>query len=588
MIPRSEYPRPQFVRENWMNLNGAWEFAFDFGDSGIERKMFEDGDFPLTITVPFCPESELSGIGYKDFMNAVWYRRTVSFAKNSGRVLLHFGAVDYETHVWVNGKKVGEHRGGYSSFTFDVTAAAQDGENTIVVCARDHLRSGLQPAGKQSTQFYSHECDYTRTTGIWQTVWLEFVPQTYLRHCHVVSDDLTPQAVVTAAVEGSPTGKTLRLSASYQGRPMGSTQVPVTGASTTVALRIAELHLWEAGNGRLYDLTLELLEGETVLDRVESYFGMRSITIDGDRLLLNHRPVFQRLVLDQGFYPDGIYTAPTDEALRRDIELSMNAGFNGARLHQKVFEERYLFWADQMGYLVWGEHASWKLDMEKFSALDAFLPEWMEVLERDRSHPAIIGWCPFNETWNHIEFADGRCQKDSILAITYQLTKAIDPTRPVIDTSGYIHVVTDVYDLHDYEGDVEVYRARYQDSAPEEHFNWYPMMEHRPGLQPYGGQPYFISEYGGIWWNPAKAESSWGYGKTAETEEEVVERYCGLTTALLCSKKVCAFCYTQFTDVEQECNGLYYYDRSMKFTPEAFERIRQANLQTAAIEEQDS
>ena len=241
MIPRSEYPRPQYVRKNWMNLNGTWDFAFDFGDSGINRRMFENGEFPQQITVPFCPESELSGIGYKDFMNAVWYRKCVSFSKNGGRVLLHFGAVDYECHVWVNQTKVGEHRGGYSSFTFDITEAAQDGENEIIVCARDDARSRLQPAGKQSDLYYSYACDYTRTTGIWQTVWLEFVPQTYLKHCHVVSDDLNPQAVVTTAVEGTAAGKTLRLTASYEGKPMGSAQVLVTGASTTAAVPLAEM-----------------------------------------------------------------------------------------------------------------------------------------------------------------------------------------------------------------------------------------------------------------------------------------------------------------------------------------------------------
>ena len=325
MIPRHEHPRPQFERESWQNLNGAWNFAFDFGDSGIERKMYENGEFPLQITVPFCPESELSGVGYRDFMPAVWYRRTVALKKGGDRVLLHFGAVDYECRVWVNGQPMGEHRGGYASFTFDITDAVRDGENAIVVCARDDVRSGLQPAGKQSALYHSHECDYTRTTGIWQTVWLEFVPQTYLKRCTVITDDLNPQAAVTVALEGSSVGKTVRLSASYEGKPMGTAQAACTGASTSLSLPLSELHLWEAGHGRLYDLTLELLEGETVIDRAQSYFGMRSVTIDGDRILINHRPVFQRLVLDQGFYPDGIYTAP-DDAARRTIALAARLG----------------------------------------------------------------------------------------------------------------------------------------------------------------------------------------------------------------------------------------------------------------------
>ena len=575
MIPRSEYPRPQFVRDRWINLNGEWEFEFDFGLSGLDRKFYEAGTFSKKITVPFCPESELSGIGYKDFMNGVWYRREVELQKGCDRLLLHFGAVDYGCHVWVNQKPVGVHKGGYSSFTFDITDAAVDGVNVITVFAKDETRSGNQPRGKQSGLYYSHACDYTRTTGIWQTVWIEPVAQTYIQSSRIITDDLNPKASVTIRLFGDPAGVTIRLTASYNGKPMGCVCAKASAQTTILELPLAELHLWEVGNGRLYDLTYELLLDDVVIDRAQGYFGVRTVLIEGDKILINHKPVFQRLVLDQGFYPDGIYTAPTDDALKRDIELSLAAGFNGARLHQKVFEERFLYWADRLGYIVWGEEANWGLDISTCKALAAFVPEWLEVMERDFNHPAIVGWCPLNET----SALEGVDQDDDVLRVVYQVTKAYDPTRPVIDTSGFIHVVTDIYDIHDYEQSVEVFRERFQKAEEGDYY------DPHAGAQQDGGQPNFVSEYGGTWWAPGN-ENGWGYGDAPKTEEEFGDRYEGLTTALLDCKKMCAFCYTQLTDIEQECNGLYHNDRSPKFSEKIYKQIFEANQKRAAIEEE--
>lgn len=579
-IPRPEYPRPQFCRgeNSWLNLNGSWEFAFDFGSSGRERRLWEQ-PFPRTITVPFCPESPLSGIGYTDFIPAVWYRRRIALSPEQlgGRVMLRFGAVDYRCTVWVNGREAGSHKGGYSSFAFDITDLVRAGENELVVLAEDDLRSGRQPKGKQAHRYRSSGCDYTRTTGIWQTVWLEFLPRRHIVSCKVRPQPENGSAALTLALAGDLEGCILRAGVAYRGTPMG--EVTRRAARTlTLELPLAETHLWEVGRPELYDLYLTLEKEGEHLDEVTGYFGLRTLSWEGKAVLLNGRPVFQRLILDQGFYPDGIYTAPDDEALRRDILLAMELGFNGARLHQKIFEERYLYWADHLGYLVWGEMASWGLDITTAAGLESFLPEWLEELERDFNHPAIVGWCPFNETWDDPK--TGCRQDDEVLRTVYLATKAADPTRPVIDTSGNFHVVTDLYDIHDYEQDPEVFRAKFAPMAEGG-----PAYDNFPKRQQYRGQPYLVSEYGGTWWNPSpKDGDNWGYGNRPETEEEVLRRFTGLTAALLENPAVCGLCYTQLTDVEQEQNGLYAYDRGRKFSDRVYQGIREVLSAPAAIE----
>ena len=567
-LPRPEHPQPQMERSAWRSLNGAWQFAFDFGRSGLDRHFERRDALDTTITVPFCPESVLSGVHYTDFIPAVWYARafTLTPEELSGRVLLHFGAVDYEAHVFVNGEPAGTHRGGYTSFCFDITDLCHAGENRLSVYAEDDNRSGKQPHGKQCESFDSQGCDYTRTTGIWQTVWLEFVPETYIQSVQYYSNITEGTLLVQAKLCGAGT---FTVQASFEGRPCGEASARAENGFAAVTLPLSELHLWDVGRGNLYDLTLTFGG-----DSVKSYAGMREVRIEGRSVLLNGRPVFQRLVLDQGFYPDGIYTAPDDSALVRDIELSLAAGFNGARLHQKVFEPRFLYHCDRLGYLAWGEMANWGLDYSDPAALEAFLGEWLDALGRDFNHPSIVGWCPFNETWDR----EGRRQLDSLLAMVYRVTKQLDPTRPCIDTSGNFHVVTDIYDVHDYEQDPASFAAHYEAFRTGGAF----YDEHAARQQYDGKKPMFVSEYGGIKWNPqGDVEKAWGYGDGPATEEAFIERYRGLTEALLSNPNMFGFCYTQLYDVEQETNGLYTYSREPKFDMAVLHAI---NTQPAACE----
>ncbi|MBE6725184.1 MAG: beta-galactosidase [Ruminococcaceae bacterium] len=582
-IPRPEHPRPQFVRDTWANLNGIWDFLFDFGNSGMDREFWKDEAFdgamkdsrmPTSITVPFCPESRLSGIGYTDWIAAVWYRRTFSLneAQTAGRVLLHFGAVDYHSVVWINGRKAGEHKGGYSSFSFDITAFVNQGENTVTVYAEDDNRSGKQPVGKQSTKYQSHACSYTRTTGIWQTVWLEFTPKNAISYAKITPYVPARAALIDVEVTG---GASVTAEAFYDGRLVGKASAKPVYGLAHLALQLGELHLWDAGQPELYDLVLTLDGADTV----KSYFGMRSVELDKNGLRLNGRPVFMRTVLDQGFNPEGVYTAPDDEFLRRDIELSMDLGMNGARLHQRVFEERFLYWADHLGYLVWGEYA----DGHRLNDADGianFLPEWMETVRRDYSHPAIIGWCPENESyWCHD--VNPICQ-----TAYYDVTKAMDPTRPVIDASGGVHFKTDMFDIHDYEQDPVRLKASLDKMLEDPMYAHNPIHQEQLRLHVYEGQPYWISEYGGTFWNPDEP-GGWGYGNAPKTEEEFAARYAGLTGVLLDNPRICGFCYTQLTDIEQEQNGLYKYDRSRKFSDAVYDAIREANVRRAAMETEE-
>lgn len=569
-IPRAEFPNPQFERISWQCLNGLWDFEIDKSLSGLERGLSSaTAELSDHILVPYCPESKLSGVQYLDFMNAVWYARTIVLTEeqNKEKVFICFGAVDYECTLFVNGKKIGNHKGGYSSFRFDISSATHVGENRITLFVLDDSRNPLIPRGKQSELYHSHDCDYTRTTGIWQSVWLEFVPVSHLVCIKCETD--VDNAVLQLTAETSGPRADLNVSVLYEGREMGTALVKQVGGTVYLSIPLREKHLWELGKGGLYNLHLEYGK-----DVVKSYFGIRSVALDGKRFLLNGKSVFQRLVLDQGFYPDGIYTAPTEADLIRDIELSMKLGFNGARLHQKVFEPRFLYHCDRLGYMVWGEFGDWGVDATNPLAIYSVLPEWEEVLLRDRNHPAIIGWCPFNETWKTQNWD----LYQNYIRLVYHTTKLIDPSRPCIDTSGGIHVETEIYDVHDYEGNPELLRQHYEDL--EENNKIFDYFKDR---QCYGGQAIFVSEYGGITWRREGVPECWSYGDIPKTEEEFVLRFCQTTAVLMDHPSFFGICYTQLTDVEQEQNGLLWPDRTPKFDTEQFRKVL---TRKAAIEEE--
>ena len=605
-IPRNEYPRPQFARDDWLCLNGQWQFEIDQGDSGIHRGLLER-DLNDRITVPFCPESELSGIANHDYYNAVWYRRKAIIpAEWAGRrILLHFQAVDYDSTVWVNGEEVGRHRGGFTPFSCDLSGVAAAGDAiTIVLRARDDGQKP-QPRGKQALSYGPEGAIYVRTTGIWQTVWLEPAPDIALRRPRITPDLANQTIRLEQPITGNAGGLRLRATLSDAAGEVVSAECSAEyDLSPRLDFLIPDdrLKLWNVGDPHLYDLEIALIgaDGNTV-DSARSYAGMRSISIDGKAIKINGATVFQRLVLDQGYYPDGIMTAPSDAALIEDIELSLAAGFNGARLHQKVFEERFLYHADRLGYIVWGEFGDWgcnrngPLDGEHQRPGPDYITQWLECLERDYSHPSIVGWCPLNETWQAL--LDSISQLDDVTRGMYLATKAMDGTRPVLDTSGYSHRVpeADVYDSHDYTQDPEAFRQRHAGLAQGDPYLNSPESWALPARMignirwsiPYRGQPYFVSEFGGIWWNPEvrEGEDSWGYGESPRDLEEFYDRFEKLCAILLGDGNMFGYCYTQLTDIYQEQNGIYKFDRRVKFD---MDRIRAAQQKRAAIELADS
>ena len=570
MLPRPEHPRPQLTRAGWRSLNGEWDFAFDMSVSKRAQEFWKNGAYTHKITVPFCPESSLSGIGFTDFIPAVWYRRSFSLSAEecAGRVLLHFGAVDYRCEVWVNETPAGFHKGGYSSFTFDITGAAQPGENTVVLYADDDVRSPLQPTGKQCPQYASQGCHYTRTTGIWQSVWLEFVPKTYISALKMETDPdnglLTFEAKLNEAAEG-----TLTVTASFEGAPAGETSLKVRGASVRGQLKVEDVKVWDIGAPNLYDLsfTLETAGGT---DDVQSYTGFRSIEWKDKKFYLNGRSVFQRLVLDQGFYPDGIYTAPSDEALKNDIRLSQAMGFNGARLHEKVFEERFLYWADKMGLLVWGEIPSaYEFTNESIKNLSDTLAGF---IDRDFNHPCIITWVPLNESWGVDRiYRDKRMQACSDML--YAQAKALDGTRLVSSNDGWEVPKTDIFGLHDYAAWGDVLAKHFESRERVEKISCDHHMARAEGTESTGKEAFILTEYGGIAFEEESEEGAWGYHEKVRDIEEFFARYQSVTDAARAIPYCQGYCYTQLTDVQQEINGLLTPDRKPKIDPERFAKL---------------
>jgi hypothetical protein len=609
-LPRNDYPRPQFRRQAWQCLNGPWEFEID-REKALTADDVCNGSLSREILVPFCPEAPLSGIAESEFMETVWYRRTVTVPGDwkGDRVLLHFQAVDHDATVWVDGEEVARHRGGWTPFSADLGSFETcSREITIVVRAEDP-REGSQPRGKQSDRPENYGCLYTRTTGIWQTVWMEPVSSWHLQRPRITPVPERWEFEVELGVSRCLPGGSITASLMAGGEKIAST-ASRADLSMTHDLRLSipadARHLWSPESPFLYEIELELAdESGRVVDAAWSYAGLRSVGIDGPAVLINGEPVFQRLVLDQGYYLDGVMTAPTEDALVGDIVLAKEAGFNGARLHQKVFEERFLYHCDRLGYLVWGEFADWGAEIGPNGSPEftpTFFTQWLEVLNRDYSHPSIVGWCPLNEAADTL--SDRRSTVDDTVQGMFLATKAADRTRPVLDASGWPHRVaaSDVYDCHDYEQDPARFAATMSGLAEgrppvdldvgrlltlvgdeEEIAEAVQELPALPWSLPHAGQPFFCSEFGGIRWQAEAddSEAAWGYGEPPADLEEFHLRFEGLVAVLMGNPDMFGYCYTQLTDVCQERNGLFNFDRSPKLD---LGRLKAAQSRLAAIE----
>jgi beta-galactosidase/beta-glucuronidase len=565
-IPRTEYPRPQFERKEWINLNGEWTYVFDHGRSGIERGFAESRGFKDKIIVPFSPESRLSGVGYTDFISCMWYHRKLSVPKSwkGKNIILNFGAVDYMCEAYIDGNSIGRHYGGSSSFSFNISSFITSGkQHNLVVRVVDEIRSNVQPAGKQSRVYHSKGCLYTRTTGIWQTVWLECVNQFGLKRCSIIPDFDSGSLVFKPEYFNVKRGNLLRITVNGKGNESHIQEFSAVLSGVPYTVYIENPREWSPHDPFLYDIKMEVVTSKgKVLDRVKSYAGLRKIHIEGKRIFLNNKELYLRMVLDQGFYPDGIWTAPSDRALKKDIELGLAAGFNGARLHQKVFDERYHYWADRLGYLTWGEFPSWGISLDDEISARNFISEWSEVVTRDMNHPSIITWTPFNETRIKNFSPDVH---DRMVTDVVNITRALDPTRPVNDTCDGRHVDTDIWTIHTYIQDP----ARLEDVLKMKNiFNL--KMKKQVDAFPYRGQPMVLSEFGGTFFSSGKKlqdkdrKKSWGYGDTPKNKAKLYKRMKNLVRAIESNRHFCGYCYTQLTDVEQEQNGIYDYYRRKK------------------------
>ncbi len=592
------YPRPQLRREQWVSLNGTWEFS-----KGRERvcEHATQVEWDCAIEVPFSPETEASGLADTGFYNSVWYRRTWQQAPlaDDMRLLLHFEAVDFATTVWVNGVHVCSHTGGYTPFYADVTTALRgDGAQEVVVRVDDDPTDLAKPRGKQDWQLEPHSIWYPRTTGIWQTVWLETVPSTRIRSVQWTASlerwEIGLEAHIDQRHDRASSGRlqlTVRLMAGGQLLAEDTYQVIADEVHRQITLSDPGIDdfrnelLWSPASPTLMDVVMELRDGEgALLDRVESYTALRDVSVQGDRFLLNGRPFPLRLVLDQGYWPKSGLTAPDDDALATDILLTKRMGFNGVRKHQKIESARYLYWADRLGLLVWEEMPSAYRYTRR--SIQRLTREWQEVLHRDRSHPCIVAWVPFNESWGVPNLPESLAQRHYVQAL-YHLTKTLDTSRPVVGNDGWESVATDLLGIHDYDDQPERMGTRYGIDAIEAKM----LRRERPGGRILllgkestedGGQrqPIVLTEFGGI--ALSKEQATWGYSRS-QTAEQLLERYRALLGVVRNLPALAGFCYTQLTDTYQEANGLLYGDRTPKA---AVEEIAAAT--SGAVQETES
>ncbi|MDB5763419.1 MAG: glycosyl hydrolase family 2, barrel domain protein [Herminiimonas sp.] len=568
------YPRPQLVREHWQSLNGLWKFTFD--NNNEYKNPSDPINWSNQILVPYPPESETSGIGDRGFHRVCWYERDFEIKALGERVVLHFGAVDYRAQVWINGFLVTEHEGGHTPFSADITHALNaSGRQTVTVCAEDDPHDLAKPRGKQDWQLEPHSIWYPRTTGIWQTVWLERVPGTYIQKLrwtpHFDGFEIGCETFINGDLKDD---LTVEVRISHGDKILADDVYKIIGGETHRKIALSDPGiddsrnelLWSPERPTLLDAQITLRQGERVLDQVRSYTALRSVNVNRDRFMLNGRPYQLRLVLDQGYWPDTLLTAPSDDALKKDVELAKAMGFNGVRKHQKIEDPRYLYWADKLGLLVWEEMPS----AYRFSpqAVTRLVREWIEVIDRDYSHPCVIVWVPFNESWGVPNLTSTQAHRNAVEAL-YHMTRTLDSTRPVIGNDGWEASATDILGIHDYDCDPAGLLSRYGSATQtQELFD-----RRRPGGRiltldgyPHRGQPIMLTEFGGIAYtkNPAPgASKDWGYSKASD-DNELFENYQKLLEVVNNTTIFSGYCYTQFADTFQEANGLLYADRTPK------------------------
>ncbi|NLB91773.1 MAG: glycoside hydrolase family 2 [Clostridiales bacterium] len=567
-IPRPEYPRPNFVRNDWKNLNGQWEFSFD------------TPIFDKKITVPFCYQSKASGIQEDSFHEIGWYRRSFSVneeKRNNSRLLLNFGAVDYIATIWVNGVHIGEHKGGHTGFSFDITQAVQKGDNELIVKVQDGLNTD-QPRGKQSWKEENFGCWYTPTTGIWQSVWLEYAGSTYLKRIKITPDVSTFTALCELFLSDNGSHQVLIeafMEKEEKTTYLAKTKIACKNGYGKTALTFDDLDvrnsdlLWTPEHPNLINVKVTVQNsGEENQDEVLSYFGLRSIGINNDQIFLNQQVYYQRLILDQGYWPDTLLTPPSDEAIIKDIELTKAMGFNGARKHQKIEDPRYYYWADKLGLLVWGEMPSCYAFND--TAIENLSAEMLEFVNRDYNHPCIVAWVPINESWGVVNVRTNKQQQDYVNALIYFL-RALDPMRIISGNDGWEQTnQTDISALHDYDLFPSTIN-KYDDLKRVLDTSVTSRALYADGHS-YQGQPVLMTEYGGISFAKDE-EKGWGYHGAVKDEEAFIQRLEPITSFLIKSRKFSGYCYTQLTDVMQEVNGLLDENRDPKIAVEKLNAI---------------
>ena len=570
-ILRGELPNPAFARENWRTLNGQWDFAFDHEGAFAEPSGVA---FTQKIQVPFCYESALSGIGTAETCENVWYQRsfTVSEAELAGAVLLHFGAVDYTAKVWINGSYVGRHDGGFTPFQFEVSRYLYPGGNVLTVKAEDDY-SREKPRGKQVWAKDPTLCFYVNTTGIWQSVWLEFTGKNYITDIRITPDldnGMAHFQIRALREKDVKVALTIRKGQELLGKMVvesGNRRAECSFGFEENGVRSVFDLYWTPENPNLLDVEVKLLSGDQVLDTVNTYFGMRKLHINGDRIYLNNSLLYQRLVLDQGYWPDGLMTAPSDDAIRADVELAKAMGFNGARKHQKIEDPRYYYWADKLGLLVWGElPSSYDFTPEGQRML---LSEMQAFVKRDYNHPCIVTWIPFNESWGVHQIV-GEAKQKAFVKAGYHLLKSLDQTRLVGSNDGWEQIgLTDFCGIHDYDITPSNFEKRYGniEETMRGSVNFKPV--YAKGER-YSGVPILITEMGGV---KLKRDGGWGYSSDIDGESAMVEYLRGIMAAIRSHDKLRGFCYTQLTDVQQETNGLLNGEREPKVPMETLKEI---------------